>query len=139
MARERAGIPQRPSRVPLHEQRDQLTVEGRDPNFVYRWVNDVEDRIAKMKLAGYVVEEKKNVEVGDPALETKQTSTSSIVEKNVGGRTKAILMKQRKDWYDEDQTAKQRQVDESEAAMHRDNESRSDYGKVEIHRRRLPS
>ena len=141
MPRERIteNKPQRPNRVPLHEQRNKLTVSGRDPNRVYRWVNDVDDRVASLKLAGYIVEEAKNVgEVGDPSLDTGQSTTSSIVEKHVGGRIKAILMSQDKEIWEEDQAAKQKNVDELEAAMHRDNQAASDYGKVEIHRRRLP-
>jgi hypothetical protein len=140
MSRERIteNKPQRPTRVPLQEQRNKLTVEGRDPNRVYRWVNDVDDRIAKFKMAGYIVEEAKNVKVGDPSLETGQSTTSSIVEKNVGGRIKAILMSQDKEDYEADQKAKQREVEELEAAMHRDNQAASDYGNVEMHRRRLP-
>lgn len=131
--------PQRPTRVPLHEQRNKLTVDGRDPNRVYRWVNDQDDRIAKMKMAGYVVEQAKNVgDVGDPSLETGQSTTSSIVEKHVGGRVKAILMSQDRADYEADQAVKQRQVDELEQAMHRDNQAASDYGNVEMHRRRLP-
>lgn len=35
----------RPSRVPVSGRRDVMTVADQDPNFVYRWVNDVGNRI----------------------------------------------------------------------------------------------
>src|SRR3990167_4017063 len=105
-ARANIGKPNRPKRVSLQDQRNKLTVTDKDPNFVYRYVNDVDDRIAKFKLGGYEVVEKKNHQIGDPLVDTGQATTTSIVEKAVGGRVKALLMRVPKEWYDEDQAKK---------------------------------
>lgn len=136
MARERASLPNRPKRVPLAEQRNKLTVTNRDPNFEYRFVNDVDDRVSRFKLAGWEMAPKDEHEVGDPLVDTGQATTTSIVEKAVGGRIKAFLMRIPKEWYDEDQTKKQEEVDKSEAAMKREALNKSDYGKLEIQRRK---
>ncbi len=130
----------RPKRVPLHEQRDKMNVLDQDPNFVYRWVNDVDNgqRVMRFQKAGYEVVQDKPT-VGDPAVDQNLNNTSSVNEKHVGGNTKAILMRIPRDWYDEDQKAKQASVDASELAMRQ--ESLGKYGevrgaKLDISRRR---
>lgn len=136
MARERLGLPDRPKRIPVHEQRNTLTVTNKDPNFEYRVVNNVGERIAKFKLGGWEAAPKKDHDVGDPLVDTGQATTTSIVEKSVGGGVKAILMRIPKEWYDEDQAKKLEEVDRSEAAMKREAVNKSDYGKLEIQRRK---
>lgn len=138
MSRTKAGLPERPTRVPLYEQRNKLTVTDRDPNFEYRFVNDTDERIAQFKLAGWEVVDRKDHQVGDPLVDTGQATTTSIVEKAVGGRTKALLMRIPKEWYNEDQNKKQEEVDRLEAATKRDALDKSDYGKLEIHRKKNP-
>jgi hypothetical protein len=119
----------RPKRVPLHDQRDTMNVLDRDPNYVYRWVNDVDNgqRVLKFQKGGYEVVQDK-VQVGDPTVESNTNQTASVNEKFVGGNTKAILMRIPKEWYAEDQAAKQRQVDQAEATMRQENLGR--YGDV---------
>jgi hypothetical protein len=136
MTREKLGVPNRPKRVPLHEQRNTLTITNKDPNFEYRIVNDVDNRISKFKLAGWEAAPKEDHEVGDPKVDTGQATTTSIVEKAVGGRVKAILMRIPKEWYDEDQAKKAEEVDRSEAAMKREAAEKADYGNLDISKRR---
>ena len=134
MSNRRAATNNRPERVPLHEQRNKLTVSNRDPNFVYRWVNDSDERIAKFKAAGYeaVTHE---TQVGDPAVESGQNKTGSVVTKHVGGKTTAVLMRIPKEWYEEDQRTKQEELNASEAAMQR--EALSQFSGVKGGRARL--
>lgn len=117
-AKQNARRTNRPSRVPLHEQRDVMNVSDRDPDYHYRWVNDVEQgqRVMKFQKAGYEVVQDK-VAVGDPTVESKTDNTSSVNTKYVGNNMKAILMRIPKEWYEEDQAAKQAKVDESEYLM----------------------
>lgn len=130
------GFQARPKRTPLHDQRDKLTVQNRDPARVYRWFNDTDDRISKAIEGGYRVENKDGQVVGEPAVEQGIDNTSSIVTKHVGGKTKAVLMSIDKDWYDADQAEKQKRVDELDAAMRRDAEVKSDYGELRVRSRR---
>lgn len=113
----------RPDRVPLHEQRDGMTVKNKEDGFVYRWVNDTDNgsRIDKFKQAGYEVAPKQEF-IGDPTEDDRFAidGTSSVVKKHVGGGVHAILMRQREEWYSEDQKAKQRHVDELEAEIKRE-------------------
>ena len=94
--------------------RNRLTVQGKDPNYVYRIVNDEEDRIARFQEGGYELLQEEAVKVGDKRA-NQTSSEGSVKQLSVGGGKKAFVMRIRKDWYEEDQKAKQAQVDALEA------------------------
>jgi len=124
----------RPKRTPMHEQkRDRLTVIGRDPNYHYRIVNDVDDRIERLKTGGYEIAEEK-VGIGDPGVENNNISLGSGARMHVGKGVKAILMKIPKELYDEDQKVKQHEIDLKEATIKRKANGGEDgtYGEVTI-------
>ena len=124
----------RPKRVPMHEQkRDRLTVQGRDPAYHYRIVNDVDDRIERLKLAGYEIAEEK-VGIGDVGVENNNISLGSGARMHVGKGVNAVLMKIRKEYYDADQKAKQREIDLKEQSIKRKLNSGEDgtYGETVI-------
>jgi hypothetical protein len=73
----------RPKRTPVGT-RNKLTVQGKDPNYVYRIVNDVGDRIQQFIDAGYEIVEAKDVRVGDKRVETA-SSEGSQAQVSVGG------------------------------------------------------
>lgn len=110
----------RPKRVPIHEQHRNVMTASQKPGFVRRWVNDVADasggsRIEKFKLAGYMVVEDE-VKVGDTQVKNQNQTLGTGARKVVdsSGKT-AVLMEIPKELYEEDQRAKQRQVDAQEA------------------------
>lgn len=113
--------------------RNVLTVQGKDPDFHYRVVNDVGDRIQTLMDLGYEIEEAKSVRIGDKRVGVASPEGTKA-QVSVGGGAKAFLMKQRKPWYEEDQAAKQELVNKSEEAMRRDAENGADYGKLIIPR-----
>jgi hypothetical protein len=121
-------------RIPVGGNRDILTVEGKDINYVYRWVNDVDGRVQKFIAAFYDnVYMKDGVEVG--AQDVKQGSNvGSVVSKDVGKGITAYLMRIRKEYYEEDQAAKQRdKVDRSEEIIFENVDRLSGkYGKIDI-------
>ena len=123
---------ERVKRVPVGGPRNILTVAQKDPNFVYRWVNDVPGRIAAFKEGGYEVVTSDN-EVGDKTVD-RGSKLGSAITKSVGGQITAVLMRIPKEWYDEDQAAKQKEVDVLEATM-RDQSQRGDYGSVKVVRK----
>jgi hypothetical protein len=94
--------------------RNRLTVQGKDPNYVYRIVNDEEDRIARFQEGGYELLQDEAVKVGDKRA-NQTSSEGSVKQLSVGGGKKAFVMRIRKDWYEEDQKAKAAQVDAIEA------------------------
>ena len=136
--RESALKDMRPNRVPLHEQRrNRLTISDRDPNYVYRIVNDIDNRINNFSLAGWEVVEH-STSVGDDGVQNNNVSLGSGARITVGNNTKAILMRIPKSLYDEDQKIKQREIDEKEMAMKRNIKKSGDegtYGEIEISRK----
>lgn len=101
--------------------RDILTVSNQDPNFVYRWVAEDPQRpgrVAKLQEYGYEVVTD-DVDVGQKAVD-KNSKVGSAVTRLGGGGITLVLMRQRKEWWDEDQAAKQEKVDAIDATMRED-------------------
>lgn len=113
--------------------RNVLTVNGKDENFVYRVVNDEGDRVSSFEEAGYEVVSSDSVTVGDRRI-NKASAEGSVAQVSVGGGVKAVVMRIPKDWYEEDQDAKQRHIAETEAATQAD-ALKGHYGKFEIERK----
>lgn len=124
-----AKAPQaRVKRIPIGT-RNILTVKGKDPNYVYRIVNDDGDRIEAFKDAGYTLVEAADVRVGDKRVNsTSPEGTHAKV--SVGGGQKAYVMRILKEFYDEDQAAKMAEVKRQEDAIKQ--QPSSDYGGVKI-------
>lgn len=118
-------------RAPVSGRRNKLTIAGKEPGFEYRIVNDDDDRVMDLQERGYeiVTHEAK---VGDKRVGIPKKE-GTPVQISVGGGKKAYLMRQKKEWYDEDQAAKQVEVDELENALK--GNSSSDYGKLEINKK----
>lgn len=122
----------RSTRTPLHS-RNILTVQDKDPELEYRWFNDVEERLFHAKNAGWEFVTDKGITVGDPTVNAS-TEVGSVVSKKVGGGVVAYLMALPKEFYEEDQEAKQDKVDRQERAMYEELNSPQDgrYGNVDI-------
>jgi len=121
----------RVTRVPV-SQRNILTVKGKDPNYVYRVVNDQDDRIAQFLEGGYELVEKETTDVGDKRV-SQGTAVGSKQHISVGQGTKAFVMRIKKEWYDEDQARKQGFVNQQEASI-RDKALDGNYGSLDIKR-----
>lgn len=129
MSRTPASASARPKRTPISG-RNILTVKGKEPGYEYRVVNDTGDRIEMFKDAGWELVDSKAVTVGDRRVD-RTTSEGSYAQVSVGGGTKAFIMRIPKEFYDEDQKAKQAQVNALEESMKKQALSSSDYGKLE--------
>ena len=120
---------ERPVRAPISGKRDILTVRGKDDtNFVYRWVKQDIDRVADLQDRGY--EFVKNSEIGSVGSRSIDSGTNvdSNVTKRDGSGGELVLMKQVRDWYEEDQKAKQREVDRTEHAIKNKGKEEGFYG-----------
>jgi hypothetical protein len=112
--------------------RNVLTVSGKEPGYVYRIVNDEGDRVEQFKGAGYDIVSADDVLVGDRRV-NKASSEGSAAQVAVGNGVKAVVMRIKQEWYDEDQAAKQRAVAETEAAT-KSEALKGTYGKLDINR-----
>lgn len=120
----------RPTRAKVNGTRNILNVTGKDPEFEYRIVNDTGDRVAMMQERGYEPVTDSTVKIGERRI-NNPTQQGSVVSASVGGGVKGVLMKIRKDWFEEDQSAKQVVVNQTEGAMIKQAKEGM-YGKLEI-------
>jgi hypothetical protein len=121
----------RPRRVPVGT-RNILTVIGKDSDHEYRIVNDSGDRVQEFLDAGYVIDKQDSVRVGDKRVNSP-TAEGTAAQVSVGQGQKAYVMKIRKEWYEEDQAAKQAKVKQIEDAT-KAKALDGTYGKFEITR-----
>ena len=118
----------RPQRTKLAD-RSVLKVKGQEPGYVYRIVNDVGDRISLLQEQGYEVVTDNAITIGDRRI-GKASKDGSPVQVSVGGGVTGFLMRQKQEFYDEDQLYKRQQIEETERAMKKD--SGADYGSLKI-------
>lgn len=123
---------ERPRRVPVG-QRSRISLRERDPNYHYRLVNaNLEsdpDRVQSLMDAGYEIVPRKTIgKTGDSRVDSA-SALGSASEVSVGQGTKAVWMRIPKEYYVEDQAAKQAEVDRTEQRAQKDG---ADYGKVTI-------
>lgn len=118
---------ERKRRTPV-SQRNVLTVKNKDDGYVYRIVNDVDNRINQFIEGGWETVLDKDVDIGDKRVNAAKPE-GSLAQVSVGNGTKALVMRIRKEWYDEDQAAKSARIDEAEQSMYED--ARKDtYGEI---------
>ena len=131
MAREAST--QRPKRTPVEGYRNRLGVRGKDPAFEYRIVNDIDDRVERFKEAGWEPVTDDNVSIGDRRVGLP-TEAGTVKTVSVGGGTTGVLMRIKKEWFDEDQKAKAKRVDALENTTRQEARNSSDYGSLDISR-----
>lgn len=129
MAKTSKAALERPSRVPVSGPRDVLTVADKDPNYHYRWVNDTPGRIDRFLNGGYEYVQKAG-EIGQNTVD-RGSKLGSVVTRSVGGILTAVLMRIPREWYDEDQEAKQDEIDRLEDSM-RQEATQDRYGSLTI-------
>ena len=123
-------LEKRTARKPLHQRGPQTINGDKDPNYVYRFVNDTGSRIANFQSAGYEFVEDKDLVVGDSrVLDPSDIGSGKRVTSNDG--TVSYLMRTKKEYYNEDQAAKAALIDETEQAMKQE-ATKGMYGKLNI-------
>jgi hypothetical protein len=96
---------------------------------VPRWVDNTPERVEQLLEQGYDFV-RDNVQVGDLSIDSG-AKLGATITKRVGGGKESILMQIPKEWYDADQTEKQKRVDSREAAIYGEKTQSGFYGKVE--------
>jgi hypothetical protein len=115
------------------EGKNKLRVKGKKPEYAYRVVNDVDDRIHDYLERGWELDTDEDIRIGDSRVD-QDSRLGKVRMFSVGGGQKAVLMRIRKDWYEEDQAAMQEYVAKTEQAM-RPDPNEGTYGKIDITRK----
>lgn len=106
----------RSKRVPLGVPRMKMNAPQR-PGYVRRWVNDDVGRLDAAQQGGYEFVTGESTSEGG-ATDGMGTKISRVVGSRDNGQPiTAYLMEIKQEWYDEDQQAKNRKIDENEAAI----------------------
>lgn len=115
------------TRVRVQGHRGRLNVQGKDPAFEYRIVNDSEEgqRVQQFLDAGWEIDTSKQIKIGENRV-NKASAEGTPNQISVGGGLKAYLMRIPKEFYDEDQAIKLQEIDEFEKAIKPD----GTYGSV---------
>lgn len=122
----------RPQRSKLSG-KSRLVVHNKDENFEYRVVNDVRDRVEIFKENGWEVVPAADVKIGDKRVEDPSSvgSASRIAVGLVGEQAgHAVVMRIPKEWFKEDQAAKEQELRALEQTMKEDARNSADYGTV---------
>jgi hypothetical protein len=123
----------RPRRTPVAT-RNRLAIKNKEDGYAYRIVNDKDDRIELLMEQDYeVVPNAKVGAMGDRRVDSPQP-VGSAASLSVGNGTRAVVMRKRKDWLEEDYKAKQAEIDALEATMKADALRKSDYGSIDHQR-----
>lgn len=119
MSREKSENKQgRRDRVPFGGHRRRLHVSYKQDGYVYRWFNDVQDRIQRALDAGYEFVQKKEAgQVGDPDAGNRPDGLDSRVSKRVNENLTCYLMKIKEEYWSEDQEIKQKEADAIDEAI----------------------
>lgn len=121
----------RPRRPFVGDTRDAFEVQGKDPNFRYRIVNDERGRVQRMLEAGYVVDDDTNINLiaGNSGTEPGSAHTLTVDRKH---GTKGILMKIPREWAEEDDKLRADRIARSEEAIFKkERETDGRYGTLE--------
>lgn len=116
----------RPRRTPV-TQRNRLAIQNKEPGYVYRIVNDVDDNVLQLEERGYVVVPDAKVGAAGNRRVDNPSALGSSSSISVGQGTKAVVMRIQEDWYKEDQALKQQAVDDTEQTIKRPS---ADYGEI---------
>jgi hypothetical protein len=116
----------RVKRTPLTV-RNRLSLKEKDANYHYRIVNDIDGRIDQFLENGWEVV--KDAKVGDKRVENT-TGVGSVPTVSVGQGIKGVVLRIKKEWYEEDQLSKMQEVDATEETMRQDARRAADYGSL---------
>lgn len=123
----------RPQRVAVG-MRQKLDLIGKDPNFAYRFVNDIPGRINDFKRGGWQHCTNEEVETTNyRSDEASATGSLAYVIVDSGTGMKSYAMKIRKDWFDAFQKEYDAEVDKTEEMLQPDTND-GGYGKLSIDR-----
>ena len=114
-------VRERKKRTPVGGARDVLTLTGKDPNYEYRFIVDAPGRVQRFIDGGWEVVTDPH-DIGQVTVDRGSKVGSAVTKASGDGRT-LVAMRIPKEWYDEDQKAKQDRLDALDQAMKAENVS----------------
>ena len=120
----------RTTRKSLQDRGPQAISGIKDPDYVYRFVNDTGSRLHVFQQGGYEFVNDTDLVVGSGRVgDVNDLGSKKQVISNDG--TTSYLMRIKKEFYDEDQAAKAEAISEQESAM-KQQATQGMYGKLSV-------
>ena len=107
--------------------RNRLSLKERDSNYHYRIVNDTEGRVDQFLENGWEVVQ--DAKIGDKRVDSSN-GVGSVSTVSVGQGVKGIVVRIKKEWYEQDQATKMQEVAATEETMRQDARRAADYGSL---------
>lgn len=120
---------ERVRRSSINGTRNRLNVNTKEPGYVYRIVNDIDNRVQDFMEMGYELVTDSATTVGDKRVGTP-TKEGTPIKVSVGQGVQAYLMRQKNEFFEEDKKAKATQIDELESSMKRKADNDGLVGKI---------
>jgi hypothetical protein len=111
--------------------RNRLNVAGTEPGYEYRIVADRHGRLADFEAAGYEFVDADKVNVGDSRISQPKAQGAKATV-HLGQGVQGYVMRQKKEWYDEDQAAKQASIKETQQSLRQVDKRDGSYGSVKF-------
>lgn len=121
-----------PKRASINGTRNRLNVKNQDPAYTYRIVNDIDDRVQSLLDVGYEIDV--STKVGDKRAGAPAPAPGTPVTVSLGQGDKGVVMRIKKDLYEERKLDKEELVREREAALQNPTQNGADYGKISLSR-----
>lgn len=97
--------------------RNKLGVKNQDPAFVYRIVNDISDRIEVLQQQDWEIDiSDTEVDVSIDGVKAA-SSLGSAKTISVGQGVKAVVMRKKREFHEEDQAFKQEEINKTEQTI----------------------
>lgn len=128
----------RAPRVPVSGNRDILTVEGKDPGYMYRWILDAAEsgqRIMKFQKAWWDLVDGQDGQhsVGQDMV-YKTDNVGSVIRSPAGSGKFYYLMRIPREYYEQDQKAKADDILDREQAITQTDSTNGQYGDIELNK-----
>jgi hypothetical protein len=121
-----------PKRASVNGVRNRLNVKNQDPNYVYRIVNDIDDRVPELMDVGYEIDT--STKVGDKRAGAPSSAPGTPVMVSLGQGDKGVVMRIKRELFEERKLEKEQLIREREAALQNPTQNGADYGKVSLKR-----
>jgi hypothetical protein len=121
-----------PQRGSINGVRNRLNVKNQDPAYVYRIVNDIDDRVQQLMDVGYEVDT--TTKVGDKRAGSPSAAPGTPVTVSLGQGDKGLVMRIKKELFEERKLEKEAIIREREDALQNPSQNGADYGKVTLKR-----
>ena len=107
----------RKKRRPLGVSRLKLEVHDKDPNYVYRFVSDRDNRVNDAIAGGYEMAPEMDVGHDREGNSDPGTGSSKVVGSDDGNPIIGHLMRIKRKWYEEDQAEKEKALAKKDKAI----------------------